>query len=186
MRAGQKWFRLLVCAGTILSPPPLPLIVRRGRLLWGRRWRHGCRGRIGDHDRLTNLQFSIIFDVVEALQFFDTDLVLLGDGGESFAPSNGVRVPGGARRFCRRGAGRSRCWFSDQHAWFRHLLLKLENLLRKRVDLGVLLIQLFADRFQLRGIRFLVRRLRPRQGREKYGRRRYRQDFHRSHVDIWL
>ena len=72
------------------------------------------------------------------------------------------------------------------HAWFRHLLLKLENLLRERVDLGVLFIQLFADRFQLRGIRFLVRRLRPRQGREKYGRRRYRQDFHRSHVDIWL
>jgi hypothetical protein len=38
----------------------------------------------------------------------------------------------------------------------------------------------------LQSVRFLVRRLRPPEGREKYGRGRYRQDFHRSHVDIWL
>ena len=56
------------------------------------------------------------------------------------------------------GSG-SGCWggcsFSDHYTWpsMRELLLQFENLLRKRVDLGVLFVNLLCQSFKLRGLR---------------------------------
>src|SRR4029453_10722882 len=59
---------------------------------------------------------------------------------------------------CRCGRSGSACWrgcsFSDHYTWpsMRELLLQFENLLRKRVDFGVLFINFFCQRFKLRGL----------------------------------
>ena len=67
-----------------------------------------------------------------------------------------VACDGGMRwRCCGSGSG---CWggrgFSDHYAWprMRELLLQFENLLRKRVDFGVLFVNLFYENFKLRGL----------------------------------
>ena len=58
----------------MLRGPAHPLSVGRSR----RRRRGGGRRR--DHDRLADLQFSIVLDVVESLQFFHAYFVHLRDG----------------------------------------------------------------------------------------------------------
>ena len=47
------------------------------------------------------------------------------------------------------------CSLTDHYAWssMRELFLEFENLLRKRVDLGVLFVNLFCQSFKLRGLR---------------------------------
>jgi hypothetical protein len=55
---------------------------------------------------------------------------------------------------CSGGAGPRRRIFSNHYAraTVRDLLFQLENLLGQRVDLGVLFVYLFYQRFELRGI----------------------------------
>src|SRR4026209_2779146 len=67
-----------------------------------------------------------------------------------------IAFNGGMR--CRRGGSRSiwcgRCSFPNYHAWSstRELLLQFENLLRKRVDFGVLFVNLFCQNRKLCGV----------------------------------
>ena len=107
--------------------------------------------------------------MVELLQVLHADFVGFGDRGERLTFCNYVCISrlccgrsGGARAVARRGRG---CWrrFADHHAGplIRDLLLQLQDLLRERVDLGVLLVDLLEERFELR-VRFVapgIRRL---------------------------
>ena len=128
-------------------------------LLMIRRRRRGGRGRRrrGNHNRLSGLQFAAVLDLIELLQFFDANFVHLGDGSERLSACDGVRVAVSGSGWLGRSGSRGRRWraFADHHsgADVSDLLLELENLLRKSVDLGVLRIDFSCQRFELGRVR---------------------------------
>jgi hypothetical protein len=136
-------------AGSLSSP----LFVRRGRAGGG-----GGRaaGRAGNNERLSDLQFSVVLDVIEFLQLVDADFVHLRDGGERLAPNDDVRGAARSwrrerrRRFARR---RKRAARQDRFGMF-DLLLQPQNLLGESVDLGVLFVDLSTQgrKFRIFGI----------------------------------
>ena len=137
-----------------------PLLVHR-RFRCPLRRRRAGRGRRcrRNSDGLAGLQFTAVFDMVGFLQIVHGHLVHFRDRCERFSARNSVHVAfdgGMRRRGSRSGSG---CWsgcrFSDHYPWLgmRELLLQFENLLRKRVDPGVLFVNLFCQSFQLRGFR---------------------------------
>jgi len=88
------------------------------------------------------------------LQFVHSHFVHFRDGSECLAACDDMRVPAGrvhlspgfsCRCSCRRRT------FSDHYArtHVRDLLFQLEDLLRKRVNLGVLFVYFFRQRFKL-------------------------------------
>lgn len=103
--------------------------------------------------------------MISVLQFFHANFVRLGDRSECLTTRNDVSVPAGRwRSSCSGGAGSRRRTFSYHYAGakVRDLLFQLEDLLRKRVNLGVLFVYLFCQRFKLSGI---IRFARLRRGR---------------------
>jgi len=127
-------------------------------VLGRRRAGSGRRGR-RNSDGLAGLQFTAVFDVVGFLQIVHGHFVHLRDRRERFSARNSMRIAFDGGMQCGYAGSGSGCWggcsFSDHYAWpsMRELLLQSENLLRKRVDLGVLFLNLFCQSFKLRGLR---------------------------------
>lgn len=123
----------------------------------GRRRRRSA-GRTGgrrDHDRLADLQFPIVLNMIELLQFLDGYVVHFRDRGEGLAFRDDVAIAGLLRRlgrFSRRArAARCRRWgrrrLTDHHSrpHLGNLLLQFQNLLGERIDLRVLVVDLLAQ-----------------------------------------
>ena len=91
------------------------LVRRRVHYSLGRkRWERGRarpRWRSGNDEGLADLQFPVVLDVVEFLQFVDPDLVHLRDGSERLAAGDDVGVAVGGRdgRARRSRRGREAC-----------------------------------------------------------------------------
>jgi hypothetical protein len=109
--------------------------------------------RAWNDKRLANLQFSIVFDVVEFLQLVDADFVHFCDRSERLASGDDVGRSARGRRWWRgfpsdrqRAAERGSLGVLD-------LLLQAQNLLRKRVDFDVLLVNLLCQAEELGGFR---------------------------------
>src|SRR2546430_4079313 len=127
----------------------------RGRWRRYRRW--------GNQKRLASLQFQRVIDVIVFLQLGDTDVVRSRDGSERFAAGNDVAVAVVSfdGRFRRRGSRCRGCGCRccgrafanyDAGTLVGQLRLELKNLLRKHVDLCILLIDLFCQLLNLRSL----------------------------------
>ena len=132
--------------------------------------------------------------MIEFLQFFHAHLVHLRDGSQRFAFRDDVIIAAlrGFRRLGRgRACGRRGRRFSDDDAKADggNLLLEFQNLLRQRIDLRVLLVDLFHQGFEQRLVRLIARR---RLGRCRGANRRRQQKrknatgeaFHGGHLGI--
>src|SRR6059058_909634 len=130
--------------------------------------------------------------MVRVLQFVYGHLVHFGDRSEGLTACDDVRIC--ARKWRRSscgGSGRASCRgraFSNHYAWanMRDLLFQLEDLLRKRVNLRILFVHLFYQRFELYSIiRFVSLRRRrltrpsAKQPQEEY-RTTNRYELHRG------
>ena len=128
--------------------------------------------------------------MIGVLQFVHSHFVHFRDGSECLATCDDMRVPAGrmqrspglgGRRSCRRRT------FSDHYSRTRvcDLLFQLEDLLRKRVNLGVLFVYLFRQRFKLSVIICFARLRRGRLSRsnanqpEKECRAKNQSELHR-------
>ncbi len=92
--------------------------------------------------------------MIGVLQFVHSHFVRFRDRSECLATCDDVRVPAGRMRWRPRFGGRRSCrrrTFSDHYARAHvcDLLFQFEDLLRKRVNLGVLFLYLFRQRFKL-------------------------------------
>ena len=103
--------------------------------------------------------------MIKFLKLFHADLVLFGNGSQRLAAGHDMsitiarcRMRGFVRR-CR--SIRNWAWrrLPNHHSRTRNLLFQLQNLLGKRVDLGVGLIDLFFKRGNLVGRWGTLRRL---------------------------
>ena len=103
--------------------------------------------------------------MIKFLKLFHADLVLFGNGSQRLAAGHDMsitiarcRMRGFVRR-CR--SIRNWAWrrLPNHHSRTRNLLFQLQNLLGKRVDLGVDLIDLFFKRGNLVGRWGTLRRL---------------------------
>ena len=109
--------------------------------------------RAWNDKRLANLQFPVVFDMVEFLQLVDADFVHFRDRSERLAPGDDVGRSARGRRWWRgfpsdrqRAAERGSLGVLD-------LLLQAQNLLRKRVDFDALLVNLPRQAEELGGFR---------------------------------
>ena len=119
--------------------------------------------------------------MVGVLQLFHRHSVHLGDRSECLTACDGVRICAcrmWRRCSCSRRAGRRGSALSDHHARAHvgDLLFQLEDFLRKRVNLRVLFVYLFHERFKLSCIirlaRFLRRGLSRRSAKQPENERR--------------
>jgi hypothetical protein len=158
-----------------LSQVRVLLFVRRGT------WRRGNRRAwcTWEEECLTDLQFSVVFDVIQFLQLPDRHLVHLGDGGQRLSLGYDMGVPirhgsgGGDRGLgCARYSGR---WTACR---VLNLLLQAKDLLGKQIDLYVLLVDLAREIEELGGFGVPRRRglLRESGCRERRVEANYRQD----------
>ena len=99
--------------------------------------------RAGNDEGLADLQFPVVFDVVEFLQLVDADFVHFRDRSERLAPGDDVRGSACCRRR-RRGFACDRQRAAERGSpGVLDLLLQTQNLLGKRVDLDILFVNLF-------------------------------------------
>jgi hypothetical protein len=90
--------------------------------------------------------------MIKFLQLFHTDFVLLGNGGERFTAGNNVGVTithrrmRGVARHRRSSRHRGRRYLPNHCSGTRNLLFKFQDLLGKRIDLGVDLVDFFFER----------------------------------------
>ena len=90
--------------------------------------------------------------MIKFLQLFHTDFVLLGNGGQRFTAGNDVGVVvahgrmRGVARHRRSSRHRGRRYLPNHCSGTRNLLFKFQDLLRKRIDLGVDLVDFFFER----------------------------------------
>jgi hypothetical protein len=101
--------------------------------------------------------------VIVFLELAHADVVHSRDGSERFAAGNDVAVAiacfsgwfgrrGNGRRCCRRRCRRRAFANHDAGTLIADCQLKLENLLRKHVDLCILFVDLFGQFLKLRGL----------------------------------
>ena len=109
--------------------------------------------RAWNDERLADLQFPVVFDVVEFLQLVDADFVHFRNRSKRLAPGDDVgRSVRDRRRW--RGFASDRQRAAERGSpGMLDLLLQAQNLLRKRVDFDVLLVNLLRQAEELGGFR---------------------------------